>query len=118
VLDLPGVGQNLQDHIAVVGHTWLVKGRSAYNPFLYATDPRTWINWKIDRTGPLAATSGVEAMGFVSSSLALSGRGYGVFNASDGYWPDIQLTCSSAQAGFDGGASYRDYLGMREDVYK
>jgi hypothetical protein len=49
---LPGVGQNLQDHVASYGLTWITEGAgNAYNPFLYTVDPRTYINWKLARTG-------------------------------------------------------------------
>ena len=49
---LPGVGHNLQDHVASYGLTWTTKGTgNAYNPFLYTIDPRTYLNWKISRTG-------------------------------------------------------------------
>ncbi len=66
-MNLPGVGHNLQDHVATFGLTWLVDN-SAYNPFLYTADPRTWISWKLNKGGPLASTVGVEVMiaGFFS----------------------------------------------------
>ena len=49
---LPGVGHNLQDHVASYGLTWTTKGTgNAYNPFLYTIDPRTYLNWKISHTG-------------------------------------------------------------------
>lgn len=50
----PGVGQNLQDHIAAYGLTWLTGASSAgaaYNPFVYTTDPKTYWDWKMTRTG-------------------------------------------------------------------
>ena len=49
---LPGVGYNLQDHVASYGLTWTTRGiGNAYNPFLYTADPRTYINWKFFNTG-------------------------------------------------------------------
>ena len=51
---LPGVGYNLQDHVGAYGLTWRTKGiGNAYNPFLYTADPRTYINWKLSKTGKL-----------------------------------------------------------------
>ena len=52
IYHLPGVGDNLQDHVASYGLTWTTKGSgNAYNPFLYTIDPRTYLNWKLSRTG-------------------------------------------------------------------
>ena len=52
ITHLPGVGHNLQDHVASYGLTWTTKGSgNAYNPFLYTIDPRTYLNWKLARTG-------------------------------------------------------------------
>ena len=52
ITHLPGVGHNLQDHVASYGLTWTTKGSgNAYNPFLYTIDPRTYLNWKLSRTG-------------------------------------------------------------------
>ena len=42
----------VQDHVASYGLTWTTEGTgNAYNPFLYTVDPRTYINWKLSRTG-------------------------------------------------------------------
>ena len=52
ITHLPSVGHNLQDHVASYGLTWTTKGSgNAYNPFLYTIDPRTYLNWKLARTG-------------------------------------------------------------------
>ena len=54
VQHLPGVGYNLQDHVASYGLTWTTKGKgNAYNPFLYTVDPRTYFNWKVYGTGDM-----------------------------------------------------------------
>ena len=49
---MPGVGQNLQDHIAAYGLTWTTSAKgTAYNPFLYSLNPMTYIKWKLWKTG-------------------------------------------------------------------
>ena len=107
VHDLHGVGQNLQDHIAAYGMTWLTKTEGvAYNPFLYTADPRTYWNWKTVHRGPLAAPIGVEAVAFLSSKFA---------NTT---WPDLQLTFVSTHPGFDGGTTYKDFLGISDEFYE
>ncbi len=53
-MDVPGVGQNLHDHIAAYGLTWTTQSAGlAYNPFLYTLDPMTYYNWKIHRVNIL-----------------------------------------------------------------
>ena len=76
----------------------------AYNPFVYTADPRTYWDWKTRRSGPLAAPVGVEAVAFVASKFA---------NSS---YPDLQLTFVSTHPGFDGGTTYKDFLGLSDEV--
>ncbi|TRY61644.1 hypothetical protein TCAL_04403 [Tigriopus californicus] len=105
----PGVGQNLQDHIAAYGLTWLTGASSAgaaYNPFVYTTDPKTYWDWKMTRTGPLAAPIGVEGNAFVATKYA---------NTS---WPDIQITFMASHPGFDGGTTYKDFLMISDELYE
>ena len=52
IKDVPGVGENLQDHIAAYGLTWTTSAKgTAYNPFLYTANPMTYIRWKLWKTG-------------------------------------------------------------------
>jgi hypothetical protein len=51
---LPGVGLNLQDHVAAYGLTWLLdKPGVGYNPLTYTADISTYWNWISKRTGGL-----------------------------------------------------------------
>lgn len=102
---MPGVGQNLHDHIATYGLSWLVsKKGSAYNPLLYTSDPKTYWNWKVAKTGPLAAPVAVEAVAFLPTKFA---------NES---WPDLQFTFVSTHPGADGGTVYKDFILMTDEV--
>ena len=106
IQNVPGVGENLQDHIAAYGLTWTTRAKgTAYNPFLYTANPMTYIRWKLWSSGPLAAPIGVEGNGFVPTKFG---------NES---WPDIQITFVSAHPGFDGGTVYKDFLGISEELY-
>eukprot|EP00093_Oithona_nana_P012316 12316.XXX_730581_733805_1 [CDS] Oithona nana genome sequencing. len=106
ITHLPGVGDNLQDHVASYGLTWTTKGSgNAYNPFLYTIDPRTYLNWKLARTGPLAAPIGVEGNAFVTSKWG---------NQS---WPDLQITFIASHPGFDGGTVYKNFLRINTKVF-
>lgn len=99
IQDLQGVGRNLQDHVAAYGLTWTTRGAgNAYNPFLYTADPRTYLKWKLLKTGPLSAPIGVEGNAFVATKYA---------NVT---WPDVQITFIASHPGFDGGTLYKDFL--------
>lgn len=122
------MGQNLQDHIAAYGMTWITPGTgNAYNPFLYTADPRTYADWKLYRKGesfilketkfkcncfnflfpgPLASPIGVEGNAFLKSKFA------------DHSWPDIQVAFMSSHPGFDGGTTYKDFLKFNSEVAK
>lgn len=109
--DLPGVGRNLQDHIGAYGLTWTTsKPGSAYNPFLYTANPSTYWKWKAYKTGPLAAPLGLEANAFVSTTDSNDRL------ARD--WPDVQINFMSSHPGFDGGTTYKDFLGISDDLYR
>lgn len=56
--------------------------------------------------GPLAAPIAVEGAAFLSTKFA---------NTT---WPDIQITFTSTHPGFDGGTTYKDFLGISEKVIK
>lgn len=55
-------------------------------------------------TGPLAAPIASEANGFVATTF------------SNSTWPDLQINFASSHAGFDGGTSFKDYLGISDEV--
>ncbi len=40
-----------------------------------------------------------------------------IFRYANETYPDLQLTFTSTHAGYDGGATYREYLGMKEGVW-
>ena len=71
---LPGVGYNLQDHVAAYGLTWTTKGTgNAYNPFLYTADPRTYINWKLFRSGTITLDLLIMIQSHLTKTLANQG---------------------------------------------
>jgi len=70
VQDLPGVGENLQDHLEVyIQHS--CRQPVSMNPFLkWYRQPFAGIQWLLRRQGP-AATNHFEAGGFVRSNAAV-----------------------------------------------
>ena len=81
----------------------------------------------MNRQGPLAATAGVEVSRFFLLPSSFHQDKYIVFcsfqavaflpsSYANESWPDLQLTFVSNHAGYDGGNTYRYYLGIKEGV--
>lgn len=108
---LPGVGENLQDHVAMGGGTYLIKNPDSDEtlsfivPKLINVDSiRELIN---DDRGALFAMPACEAMGFINSKYQDPARD----------WPDIQLFMGSYSDGSDGGMYSKRANGMSHDYY-
>ncbi|XP_065350184.1 glucose dehydrogenase [FAD, quinone]-like [Cloeon dipterum] len=102
--DLPGVGQNLQDHVSTGGNLFLVD-----NPVTFVM-PRLITYKAVERfikrnSGPLCTFAGAEVMAFIDlrkSERAMNGT------EIDDDWPNIQLLIGGFGDNVDGGT-----LGMR-----
>ncbi|XP_068230866.1 glucose dehydrogenase [FAD, quinone]-like [Palaemon carinicauda] len=79
VADVPGVGENLHDHINVMGLSWSVKRGLIPNPLSQLT-PNTIRQYAKNRQGPLS-----QIPAEVPSSWVNVGGG------ADPLWPDIQM---------------------------
>ncbi|XP_046619809.1 glucose dehydrogenase [FAD, quinone]-like isoform X1 [Neodiprion virginianus] len=102
ILDSPGVGQNLQDHVALGGLTYLID--PPYN--LSTSTFSAAEQFLIQREGPLYDASLSEVLAFINTRYA---------NSSEDY-PDIQLYFGSTadnlnKAGIEHG------FGVRTDFY-
>lgn len=85
VHDLPGVGKNLQDHIAIGGLGWTIE-----KPVGIKTQRLINVNaalrYAFTEDGPLTSSIGLEAVGFLNTKYA---------NQSDD-WPDMNFMLTSA----------------------
>uniref|UniRef100_T1J043 Glucose-methanol-choline oxidoreductase N-terminal domain-containing protein n=1 Tax=Strigamia maritima TaxID=126957 RepID=T1J043_STRMM len=83
VMDLPGVGQNLQDHIVVGGLLYSVNQTVSYNSVRFET--QKYLNlWKKTRTGPMTCPESFEGVAYYQSKYT---------NVTD--WPDIEIFFNS-----------------------
>ncbi|XP_011501810.1 PREDICTED: glucose dehydrogenase [FAD, quinone] [Ceratosolen solmsi marchali] len=102
----PGVGQNLQDHIAVGGLVFLID-----QPISIVMNRLVNINsalrYAITEDGPLTSSVGLEAVGFISTKYA---------NASDD-WPDIEFMITSSSTNSDGGTHVKNAHGLSDAFY-
>ncbi|XP_076249234.1 glucose dehydrogenase [FAD, quinone]-like [Calliopsis andreniformis] len=119
--DSPGVGENLQDHVAMGGLVYLIDPPPEYAqgvyvpllsppPFSFILEdvivPETMKEFVIDRTGPLYSVVTAEAMSFINSKYA---------NQSDDY-PDIQIFWASGGESSDGGVTSTSF-NIRQEVH-
>ncbi|KAG7175563.1 Oxygen-dependent choline dehydrogenase-like 2 [Homarus americanus] len=101
VTDLPGVGQNLQDHVSVYGLSWTVR-KGLTNSFIDALSPLSLRRYITERQGPLA-TSPELVSAWVKSS-----------EEGDPGWMDTQLFLISQTSAADKGFAYESYF---KDIY-
>ncbi|KAG9437197.1 glucose dehydrogenase [FAD, quinone] [Apis mellifera carnica] len=104
--DSPGVGQNLQDHIAVGGIIFPID-----YPISIMLDRVVNLNsalrYAITEDGPLTANVGLETVGFISTKYA---------NRSDD-WPDIEFMLTSSSVNSDGGTHVKNAHGLTDEFY-
>lgn len=112
VANLPGVGQNLQDHIAMGGHSFLFE-----NPLKNGTDYcfnlksaltiNALIDFVITKNGLLYSMMEAEAMAFVNTKYQDP--------AED--WPDIQFFIAPTADNMDGGLFGKRANGLDDETY-
>nr|XP_034185974.1 glucose dehydrogenase [FAD, quinone]-like [Osmia lignaria] len=106
VQDLPGVGQNLQDHIAVGGLSFLIDYPIS-TVMHRLVNLNSALRYAITEDGPLTSNIGLESVGFISTKYA---------NQSDD-WPDIEFMLTSSSTSSDGGTQVKRAHGLADDFY-
>ncbi|XP_041971816.1 glucose dehydrogenase [FAD, quinone]-like [Aricia agestis] len=111
LVNLPGVGRNLQDHVAMGGHSFLFD-----NPFTNGSDYSfnlnsvaslsTLIDFSIHKEGLLYSMMEAEAMAFVNTK----------YNPEDDY-PDIQFFIAPTADNMDGGWFGKRANGLTDETY-
>ncbi|XP_028134084.1 glucose dehydrogenase [FAD, quinone]-like [Diabrotica virgifera virgifera] len=103
--DSPGVGENLQDHIASVV-TFLID----YPISLVINrlvNINTALRYAIKEDGPLTSSVGLETVGFIPTKYA---------NQSDD-WPDMEFMLTSTTTPADGGTQVKKAHGLTDEFY-
>lgn len=104
--DSPGVGQNLQDHIAIGGITFLIDYEISV-VMDRLVNINTALRYAVTEDGPLTSSVGLEVAGFISTKYA---------NQSDD-WPDIELMLTSSSTNSDGGTHIKNAHGLSDEFY-
>ncbi|XP_076767246.1 glucose dehydrogenase [FAD, quinone] [Xylocopa sonorina] len=112
--DAPGVGENLQDHVAVGGLSYLVtkpKNFTGVEPFTFnlvkSVNAAALRQFAMNHSGPLHILTVAEGMAFINTKYA---------NKSADY-PDIQLFLSSVSDNTDGGLFGKRDCNIKDDFY-
>ncbi|XP_066966830.1 glucose dehydrogenase [FAD, quinone]-like [Macrobrachium rosenbergii] len=104
LVDLPGVGQNFQDHPSIYGLTWTTS-KSASSNFFNLINPGNVLQYVQDKQGPLTTPFGVE------------GNAWSLAEEGDPHWPDLQYLLISGTPGIDFGIFISDLIGFRRELF-
>ncbi|XP_043270254.1 glucose dehydrogenase [FAD, quinone]-like [Venturia canescens] len=113
VHDLPGVGQNLQDHVAIGGISYLIEPPTDTDEFGFTFIVPRFLNLNAvkkffaHKNGPLFFVPMCEAMAFINTKYANSSIDH----------PDVQLFLSSAADNTDGGLIGKRGLGLNDRTF-
>ncbi|XP_071533017.1 glucose dehydrogenase [FAD, quinone]-like [Panulirus ornatus] len=105
VANVPGVGQNLNDHPYLSGPTWTVKNGSAYH-ILDTLRPniiKQYIN---------------QRDGLLSIPISIEGYAWPLSEVGDPSWPEVQVAFLPFTLGNDNGLITPYVLGIKQELYK
>ncbi|CAB3374228.1 Hypothetical predicted protein [Cloeon dipterum] len=109
IVDSPGVGSNMQDHVGMGGLTFLIDKPVAIVQDRLNAVPIT-LDYVMRERGPMTMLGGVEGLGFVRTPLIAANLSSDV--------PDIQFHFAPASVNSDNGARVRKVLGLSERTYR
>lgn len=107
VHDLPGVGRNLQDHVAFNGLEFLVDKPVTISE-ANVQNPVDVLSYLLDGSGPYSIPGGAEALGFVKTANS----------SSEADYPDVEIVIGAGGLGGDRSGSLRNMLGITEEFYQ
>ncbi|KAF6217155.1 hypothetical protein GE061_001509 [Apolygus lucorum] len=106
LVDLPGVGENVMDHIAVGGMAFLIDYPISL-VMSRVVNVNSAIRYAVANSGPLTSSVGLETVAFITTK-------YG--NVSDD-WPDIEFMLTSASTNSDGGSNVKRAHCLTDEFY-
>ncbi|GAB6027859.1 hypothetical protein CHUAL_002077 [Chamberlinius hualienensis] len=104
VVDLPGVGENLQDHVTNGGPMFIIQSPISITFIRTISELLPWILYG---EGPLTSLGSVEALGFIKTSLS---------QINDD-WPDIEYHFTAGSVVSDHGIHLRNVFGFTDQVW-
>lgn len=112
VVHSPGVGTNMQDHVAMGGEAYLFDAGEDYTEKICSFNlPKVFSTETIDlfahnKSGPIYWLPVCEVMGFACTKYA-----------EDQNWPDVQFFFGPYADSSDGGLFSKKASGLKDDVY-
>ncbi|XP_059619947.1 glucose dehydrogenase [FAD, quinone]-like [Phlebotomus argentipes] len=107
----PGVGENLQDHVAMGGGSYLIQNPISKDTLSFVIPKLINVEaireFVYDHNGPLYAMPACEVMAFINSK----------YQDPHEDWPDIQLFMAAYSDNSDGGIYSKRGSGMSHDYY-
>jgi choline dehydrogenase len=107
LVDLPGVGSNLQDHIAVNGLSFLINDTVSLVEERLVSKIQNFVDYIRYGRGPFTIAGGVEGIGFIRTPIATTPADY----------PDIEFMFISGSLASDDGRIIRRDMGVSDELY-
>ncbi|XP_066938747.1 glucose dehydrogenase [FAD, quinone]-like [Macrobrachium rosenbergii] len=104
IADVPGVGQNFQDHVSIFGLTWTTDPGHSINMLTFAS-PSAIRDYIFDREGPFASPIAIEAHAWIES------------DEGDPYWPELQFLFIAGTATLDKGLGIPEIIGYDKKFF-
>ncbi|KAK8374629.1 hypothetical protein O3P69_012537 [Scylla paramamosain] len=104
MVDLPGVGQNLNDHPYLTGLAWTTRPNSSFN-ILETAHPNVLYDYLFNKDGRLSGTISIEGYAWPFSE------------EGDPYWPEVQIGFTPFTVGNDFGLITQYILGLDTKFY-
>lgn len=104
LVDVPGVGENLQDHVSIFGLTWTTNPGYSINLFTWAS-LKNIKDYIFNRRGPYSAPLFIEAHAWFKS------------DTGDPYWPEVQILFASGTLAMDKGITTPALIGYDKKWY-
>ncbi|XP_066966829.1 glucose dehydrogenase [FAD, quinone]-like [Macrobrachium rosenbergii] len=106
VKDLPGVGQNFHDHVAVFGLSWTTEKRGVSSTLESLVKPESIRDFAKNRQGPL------------TNPFTMEGNFWPKSEEGDPNWPESQILFTSGSPGMNYGFLLADLIGYRDGFYE
>ncbi|XP_068248202.1 glucose dehydrogenase [FAD, quinone]-like [Palaemon carinicauda] len=106
VKDLPGVGQNFHDHVAVFGLSWTIEKRGISSTLENLVKPGAIKQFANRRQGILTNPFSMEANMWPRSEVG------------DPNWPETQLLLTSGSPGMNFGFLMAEFIGYKDDFFE
>nr|XP_053644922.1 glucose dehydrogenase [FAD, quinone]-like isoform X2 [Cherax quadricarinatus] len=107
VADVPGVGQNLHDHVSVNGLSWTTRKGLSSSTIIRSASPSSLKQYIANRSGPMAAPS--ENMHNAWVKVRPDG---------DPLWPDTQIIITPISLAYDNGFVSPAVFGLDDQKFR